>query len=86
MTIKWGCISSDYRYSIRNLKRTQTLRESELKNSRFLSINNLIESSKRLQANKRTNENEMIKLIIKDNQNSKNKLINIKQNTLASIR
>ena len=64
------------------LKRTQTLLESELKNSRFLSINNLIESSKRLQANKGTNENEMIKLIIKDNQNSKNKLINIKQNTL----
>ena len=64
------------------LKRTQTLLESELKNSRFLSINNLIESSKRLQANKGNNEDEMIKLIIKDNQNSKNKLINIKQNTL----
>ena len=55
------------------LKKTQSLLESELKNSRFLSINNLIESSKRLQANKGTNENEMIKLIIKDNQNSKNK-------------
>ena len=64
------------------LKKTQSLLESELKNSRFLSINNLIESSKRLQANKGNNEDEMIKLIIKDNQNSKSKLINIKQNTL----
>ena len=62
--------------------KTQSLLESELKNSRFLSINNLIESSKRLQANKGNNEDEMIKLIIKDNQNSKSKLINIKQNTL----
>ncbi len=64
------------------IEKIQNLLQTELPNSRFLSIKNIIDSSKRLQLNKNLNENEIIRLVMADNQKSQNKLINLEKNTL----
>ncbi len=72
----------NYKDHIPYIEKIQTLLQTELPNSRFLSIKNIIDSAKRLQLNKKLDENELIRLVIKDNQKSKNKLVNLEKNTL----
>ena len=72
----------NYKDHIPYIEKIQTLLQTELPNSRFLSIKNIIDSAKRLQLNKKLDENELIRLVIRDNQKSKNKLVNLEKNTL----